>query len=77
MLRRHLLRSLLAETDGVKAVDQVTSALVAQGVKGNVHAFEAIRDTVDGRPSADNDGAGAGQPIVFAPVFMSPPEESK
>ena len=69
MFRRRLLKSLMHEVNGVQRFDDVIEALVEEAASGNVRAFEAARDTVDGRPGPDSDVAAAS--TVFAPVFMS------
>ena len=75
-MRRHLLRSLLRDENGIKNVDRIANAIVneAQSGKFKVAAFEAIRDTVDGRPSPDNEGA-SGQAIIVNTIFVTDDSE--
>jgi hypothetical protein len=57
--------------------DRVVSNIIdmaSEPGKGAVAAFEAIRDTVDGRPSPDSEGSG-GQAIIVNTVFISDDSE--
>jgi len=64
-----MLRSLLKKDGDAQVIDRITDSIAAKAMKGDVHAFEAARDTTDGRPGPDSDVAAAS--TVFAPVFMS------
>lgn len=66
LFRKRLLKDLLTHVDGERdRADLVAAALGDQAIKGNVHAFEALRDTVDGKPGQDVAAAG-GVTIVLA-----------
>jgi hypothetical protein len=78
LLRRRLMRQLLSEDGNVQQVDRVCSALIETGKligRNGVAAFEAIRDTVDGKPSADNVDAGGAQVVVNLVSFSQDADE--
>ena len=58
-IRKQLLSQLRQEiAAGVTNTGSVCAAVIDKAIAGDVAAFTAIRDTVDGKPG--NDGAGAG-----------------
>ncbi len=64
--RRALLRDLMKDVDGVQRIDLGASAIVTKMCEGDVRAFEAIRDTVDGRPASDSENANVGIAVQIA-----------
>ena len=71
------MRQLLTEDGNIQQVDRVCAALVETGKslgRNGVAAFEAIRDTVDGKPSSDNEGS-TGPAIIMNTVFIGSDED--
>lgn len=59
MFRRRAIKHLkLAIADGVDQLDAVIDAQVQTAAQGDTAAFNAIRDTVDGKPGNSDTGAG-------------------
>lgn len=62
LIRRRMLRQLLAKDGDVQAVDKMVSNILSAasgGAKDRVPAFVAIRDSVDGRPESSDNVVGA------------------
>jgi len=76
LLRNRLLRVLKQEDGQVQVIDRVVQRLADVAITGRnpVQAFEAIRDTIDGKPSSDSDGTG-GQAIIVNTVFVTDDSE--
>lgn len=69
LFRKRSMRDLLRESGDEQRIDTGVKAIVDKMIAGDVRAFEALRDTVDGRPSPDNENTG-NSVTIFAPTFI-------
>jgi hypothetical protein len=72
-LRRRAIKHLrTAVADGVEQLDCVVDATIQTAIQGGtagVAAFTALRDTVDGKPS-NNDNANAGPANISIEIVL-------
>ena len=62
--RQSALRVLGTKSPDPARIDRITAAIASRAENGDVAAFQALRDTLDGKPSQEITGANGG-PIAL------------
>jgi hypothetical protein len=76
LLRRYLRADLLAKDERCdrKRVELMARAVNDKAISGDVQAFVAVRDSIDGKPANEGD-FGGGQAIIVNTIFVSDDSE--
>lgn len=73
----YLLTKEITDSKGNKkeTLEAICIAQIGQALKGNVKAFESIRDTIGQKPTEKKEITGSnGEPLAIKKVFVTPEE---
>lgn len=76
--RKALKEELLYLLEQGNTQEKVSLALIKQALKGNVKAFEIIRDTIGEKPTDKQEITGAnGEPLGIKKIYVTPEQQKE
>lgn len=76
--RKMLKEELLYLLEQGNTQEKISLALIKQALKGNVKAFETIRDTIGEKPTDKQEITGAnGEPFDIKKIYVTPQQQKE